>query len=171
MHPIYVSHDNLDSVNLLIMWDSQGESLAQGCLSHVACQELSRRQLLTNDANIRQHLLPALEVLLMVMLKPAHMSLADMDAFAEAVVQIHNFFTCFDWERTWASHLVSNSLTNPGCIRYAHAICVFFSCLPHYALFVIQHMHVAVSCLSKLLHESLYQSVCAQPNILMQYTL
>ena len=109
MHTTYVSHDNLDSVNLLMMWDSQGENLAQGCLSHVACQELSRRQFLTNDANIKQHLLPALEVLLMVMLKPAHMSLADVDAFAEAVVQIHNFFSCFDWERTWASPLVSSN--------------------------------------------------------------
>ena len=110
MHTTYVSHDNLDSVNLLMMWDSQGENLAQGCLSQVACQELTRRQFLTSNANIKQHLLPALEVLLMVMLKPAHMSLADMDAFAAAVVQIHNCFTCFDWESTSASHLVSHQL-------------------------------------------------------------
>lgn len=106
-----------------MMWDSQGENLAQGCLSHVACQELSWRQSSTNDANIKQHLLPALEVLLMVMMKPAHMSLADMDAFAEAIVQIHNFFTCFDWEKTWASNLVACNSYQCLSILCAHAIC------------------------------------------------
>ena len=40
--PAYVAHESLDSVNLLIMWDSQSETLAQGTLSHVACQELAR---------------------------------------------------------------------------------------------------------------------------------
>ena len=107
--PAYVAHENLNSVNLLIMWDSQSETMAQGTLSHVACQELARQRSQTTAANIVQHLKPALQVLLMVMLKPAHMSLADMHAFADALVEIHNYFTCFDWESTWASSLVSHS--------------------------------------------------------------
>ena len=117
--PAYVAHENLDSVNLLIMWDSQSETLAQGTLSHVACQELARQRSRTTASNIVQHLKPALEVLLMVMLKPAHMSLADMHAFADAMVQFHNYFTRFDWESTWASSVVGHSVPSschPSCI-------------------------------------------------------
>ena len=117
--PAYVAHENLDSVSLLIMWDSQSETLAQGTLSQVACQELSRQKFRTIEANIVQHLKPALQVLLMVMLKPAHMSLADMHAFADALVQIHNYFTCFDWENTWASSLVGYSYFLHGLSLYA----------------------------------------------------
>lgn len=108
--PAYVAHENLDSVNLLIMWDSQSETLAQGTLSHVACQELARQRSRTTASNIVQHFKPALEMLLMVMLKPAHMSLADMHAFADAMVQFHNYFTRFDWESTWASSLVGHRI-------------------------------------------------------------
>ena len=89
------------------MWDSQSETLAQGSMSHLAYQQLEQQRSRTSAANIVQHFKPALQVLLMVLLKPAHMSLADMHAFADAMVQIHNYFTCFDWESTWASPLVS----------------------------------------------------------------
>lgn len=112
--PAYVAHENLDSVILLIMWDSQSETLAQGTLSHVACQELARQRSRTTASNIVQHLKPALEVLLMVMLKPAHMSLADMHAFADAMVEFHNYFTRFEWESTWASAVVAHSIPQQG---------------------------------------------------------
>ena len=118
--PAYVAHESLDSVNLLIMWDSQSETLAQGTLSHVACQELARQRSRTTASNIVQHLKPALEVLLMVMLKPAHMSLADMHAFADAIVQFHNYFTRFDWESTWASSVVGHSIPSTG-----HSPCTY----------------------------------------------
>ena len=118
--PAYVAHESLDSVNLLIMWDSQSETLAQGTLSHVACQELARQRSRTTASNIVQHLKPALEVLLMVMLKPAHMSLADMHAFADAMVQFHNYFTRFDWESTWASSVVGHSIPSTG-----HSPCIY----------------------------------------------
>jgi hypothetical protein len=110
--PAYVAHENLDSVNLLIMWDSQSETLAQGTLSNVACQELARQRSRTTASNIVQHLKPALEVLLMVMLKPAHMSSADMHAFADAMVEFHNYFIRVDWESTWASSLVGRSVAS-----------------------------------------------------------
>ena len=143
--PAYVAHESLDSVNLLIMWDSQSETLAQGTLSHVACQELARQRSRTTASNIVQHLKPALEVLLMVMLKPAHMSLADMHAFADAMVQFHNYFTCFDWESTWASSVVGHSTPSTGLLPCIYAEWHLSSCIAAAAAAVDEQSCAAAS--------------------------
>ncbi len=41
------------------------------------------------------------------------MCLADMHAFADAMMEFHNNFTCFDWEGTWASLVVGDSIAFP----------------------------------------------------------
>lgn len=102
VNPSYVKHSTLRQVNLVIMWDGQHDAPAQNALGPLPYVTLSRRQYVTSPQIIKHRFLPALEVLLMAMVKSANLSAADLHAFGTAVCDIHAFFQGCDWTLTWA---------------------------------------------------------------------
>lgn len=84
------------------MWDGQHDAPAQNSLGHVPYTLLSRRQYITSSQAILQRFLPAMEVILMAMLKSANLSPADLHAFMTAVSDVHSFFQTCDWAAAWA---------------------------------------------------------------------
>lgn len=107
VNPGYVDHKTLDSVELLIMWDGQYETPAQNALAAVPYMEISWRQYITRAATIKHKFVPVIDVFLMVLLKSSFLSMADVQAFSEAVMQMWRYFQIYDWERTWSSPQVS----------------------------------------------------------------